>query len=94
MIDSSGIGKIHGTDYLNSLQKKDKTSKEKAVAAEENLFSAEKLEINSKLSMREILKQSETIPEVREELVDKFRKAIEEGMYKPDPGRILKKLFG
>jgi len=94
MIDSGGIGKINGMEYLKSIQKKEKVSTEKVKKAEENLFTAEKLELSSSLSMKEILKQSESIPEVREELVGKFRKAIEDGIYKPDPDRIVNKLLG
>lgn len=60
---------------------------------EESLFSTEKLTIEGAFNLTEILKESESIPEVRQELVAKFQKLIEENGYKPDAERIVKRLL-
>jgi len=98
MIDSDGIGRIGNSNYIQNTQKKQsKTEGQKDGEKAESsggLFSSEKLETSSNERLKELLMKAKLIPEVREELVEKFQKAIEDGVYKPDPSRIAKRLSG
>ncbi|MCD6450032.1 MAG: flagellar biosynthesis anti-sigma factor FlgM [Thermotogaceae bacterium] len=87
MIDKiKGVG---GPDPLKGVYDK-KVEKYKGKSKVER----ESLELSGKGFLESVLEKSEEIPEVRQELVEQLKKAIESGNYVVDVKNIVKRMLG
>jgi len=96
MIDPNELHRISGDHKLYSPTTKKPSPRKEEAAGEssESLFETEVLKAGEGLRLAEVLKRAAALPEVRQELVEKFRDAIENGTYQVNIDRIAKKLLG
>jgi anti-sigma28 factor (negative regulator of flagellin synthesis) len=94
MIDPKDLLRIGDTQKVySSVHKRVKGEPEPVQKEEEGLFTTERLTIEGTYNLSEVLKKAEQLPEVREELVAKFQKLVENNAYQPDPERIARKIL-
>ncbi len=87
MIDKiRGIG---GPDPLKGIYDKKAEKLKRKVKVE-----GESLELSGKNFLESVLEKSKEIPEVREELVEQLKKAIESGDYVVDIKNIVRRMLG
>jgi len=87
MIDK--IGGVGGPDPLKGIYDKKAEKLKKKVKV-----SGESLELSGKGFLESVLEKSKEIPEVRQELVEQLKKAVESGDYVVDIKNIARRMLG
>lgn len=94
MMDHGKIQGIGGFHKVYEAQKRERPAQASGEAEKtKGLFESEELQLSQGNMLKDMLLLSSTIPEVRQDLVDRFREAIENGAYSPDLSAIASKLL-
>jgi len=95
MVDPGKIQGAGGYHKVYETQKRERSSNPSgAQEAGKGLFESEELQLGQGNMLRELLQKAGEIPEVRQDLVDRFREAIQNGTYSPDISTIARRLLG
>lgn len=94
MMDHGKIQGIGGFHKVYETQRRERQAQASGDAEKtKGLFESEELQLSQGNMLKDMLLASSAIPEVRQDLVDRFREAIENGTYSPDISAVARKLL-